>query len=195
MSRRLFFLTHSDVVIDPEVPVTDWGLSARGRARHEIAAGASEFKGVTAIYCSAERKAVEGAEILSRPLGISHSIVDALHENDRSATGYLPKDEFETVADQFFAHPDRSIRGWETAMAAQARIVDTVGMLSAQDRTLGDIAIVAHGGVGALLLAHVMGEEISRDFDQPGGGGGNFLTLSLPELKLLEGWRDITETP
>jgi hypothetical protein len=29
----VFFITHPDVVIDPSVPVSDWPLNERGRAR------------------------------------------------------------------------------------------------------------------------------------------------------------------
>ncbi len=45
----ILFITHAEVEIDPEVPVTEWRFSGPGRIRHE-----------------------------------------ALHENGRSATGYLP---------------------------------------------------------------------------------------------------------
>ncbi|CAN0582238.1 unnamed protein product, partial [Ectocarpus sp. 12 AP-2014] len=61
----------------------------------------------------------------------------------------------------------------------------------AQDTSHGDIAIVAHGGVGALFLCDRMGVAISRAQDQPANGGGNFLTVSLPDLHLVHGWRDI----
>jgi hypothetical protein len=30
MSRIVWIITHADVVIDPSVPVPDWGLNARG---------------------------------------------------------------------------------------------------------------------------------------------------------------------
>jgi hypothetical protein len=49
-----------------------------------------------------------------------------MHENDRSATGFLPPDEFETVANRLFAEPLVSIRGWERAIDAQLRIVREV---------------------------------------------------------------------
>ena len=67
------------------------------------------------IISSAEVKAVETAMPLAKALGCAHIIRDRMHENDRSATGFLPPDEFEAVADQFFAHPDMSTRGWGTA--------------------------------------------------------------------------------
>lgn len=31
-----------------------------------------------------------------------------MHENDRSATGFLPPPEFEAVANQFFANPHKA---------------------------------------------------------------------------------------
>lgn len=48
------------------------------------------------------------------PLGID----PLLGENDRSATGYLPHEEFEAAANAFFEQPDASFCGWETAVEA-----------------------------------------------------------------------------
>jgi len=55
----------------------------------------------------------------------------------------------------------------------------------------GDIAIVSHGGVGALLLCHMKGAPISRAHDQPGQGGGNVFSFDVPSRRLLSGWRRI----
>ncbi|MEP3639109.1 MAG: histidine phosphatase family protein [Paracoccaceae bacterium] len=188
--RKLFFITHAEVIIDPNVEVTTWGLSDRGCARHVAYANHPDLKNVACVVSSAEQKATDGAIITANALSVPHHILDALHENDRSATGYLPKDEFEQVADQFFAHPTQNIRGWERAIDAQTRVVaalkDAIGL--APD---GDVAIVAHGGVGALFLCWLLDEPISRDFDQPGAGGGNVLTATIPDWTLIEGWRDI----
>ncbi|MFZ5730653.1 MAG: histidine phosphatase family protein, partial [Pseudomonadota bacterium] len=91
-------------------------------------------------------------------------------ENDRSATGFVPPDPFERLADAFFAHPEESVRGWETAAAAQGRIVAaTMEILQAHPGP-GDVAIVAHGGVGTLLLCHLKGLPIARAHDQPHQG-------------------------
>ena len=71
-------------------------------------------------------KATQTAEILATSLGIDFKVRPAMHENDRSATGFLEPKEFEAAADQFFAHPTKSVRGWETAVRAQVRIVTEV---------------------------------------------------------------------
>jgi broad specificity phosphatase PhoE len=189
--RTILFITHAEVSIDPNILVPEWGLSARGMQRHHDFNTCGPIGSITSLYCSAERKAIDGATILATSTGLSLHIVPTLHENDRSATGFLPSAEFEATADLFFAHPDRSIRGWERAADAQARVVAAVRHIVSNDTTSGDIAIVAHGGVGALLLCHIRGVPISRTHDQPGRGGGHYFAFDLATWSLLHGWRDI----
>src|SRR5512140_773096 len=117
------YLTHPQVQIDPDVPVPQWSLSPVGRARTETIANAGWLARTTQIISSGERKAIETAEIIADRLGLMIEIREAMHENDRSATGFLNPAEFEDVANQFFAEPHLSVRGWERAIDAQARIV------------------------------------------------------------------------
>jgi broad specificity phosphatase PhoE len=185
------FITHPDVVIDPAVPVPDWPLSERGRARMAAALAAPWVAGVRAIYCSTEQKAIDGAAMLASHLGLSFVTHADLGENDRSATGYLPRAEFEATADLFFAHPTESIRGWERAVDAQARIVAAVGRIL-QAPPAGDVAIVAHGGVGALLLCALLGEPISRTRDQPPTASGGFrFAFEAATRRVVVGWERI----
>lgn len=194
--RQLFFITHPDVVIDPDIPVTDWPLNERGRRRMAAFCESGVLDKVTGLYASFERKSKDGAAFIARRAGLCIQDVKELGENDRSATGFLPPQEFEQVADAFFGNPDMSVRGWERAIDAQARIVRAVQTIVSADDTAGDLAIVAHGAVGALLLCARLGVDIDRKHDQPGRGGGNYLTFDLPGLRVTDGWRDIApETP
>ena len=186
-----FFLTHPDVVIDPLIPVPDWPLSPRGAARVRTALSRPWLAGVRAIQSSTERKAVDTALILSGGLGIEFGTIAALGENDRSSTGYLPREEFERVADAFFAEPEISIRGWERAIDAQRRIVAAVDAALAAARPPGDLAIVSHGAVGALLLCALEGLPISRGEDQPAGAGGNYYAFDTATRLLRHGWLPI----
>jgi broad specificity phosphatase PhoE len=189
-SRRIVFVTHAQVDIDPLRPVTDWPLSALGRARHEAFSADPALQDIGAIYCSAERKARDGAEIHAARLGLTPRIVSSLGENDRSATGYLPPTEFEAMANAFFANPDQQVRGWESARAAQARIVATVRTLSELAEGSGDILIVSHGAVGTLLRCACLGRPISRSEDQPASGGCYFV-IQLPGWTTDPEWRPI----
>ncbi|MFK7853132.1 MAG: histidine phosphatase family protein [Granulosicoccus sp.] len=192
--KKVIFITHANVQIDPAVPVPDWGLSVVGRERHKIFNSNKVISQVTAIYCSEEQKAIDGASILSEFLGIDFSKVHELHENDRSATGYLEPDEFQSVADRFFENPVESIRGWERAIDAQTRIVDCINRILDKDNSSGDIAVVAHGGVGALLLCQLAGSEITRKLDQPDNGGGNYFVFDSATLNLTQHWKPIDQS-
>ena len=151
--------------------------------------------GVRSVWCSAERKARDAASTLGEQLGLSVAELVGLGENDRSATGYLPAAEFESVADQFFAQPERSVRGWERAVDAQCRIVAAVDhVLAASAGCGGDVVIVSHGGVGTLLLCHLRGEAISRTHDQPRNNGGNYFAFDIATRRLRHGWRAIDES-
>lgn len=181
------YITHPQVRMDPDILVPRWGLSDIGRARAEAAATRPWVKTLGRIVSSDEVKAVETAEILARAAGLSVEIAEGTHENDRSATGFLPPPEFEKAADRFFGRPEESFRGWERAVDAQARIVAAVSrILDGHDPAL-PIAFVGHGGVGTLLKCHFERRPISREGDQP-GGGGHLYRFSLADRAVSCNW-------
>ena len=187
MARGLF-ITHPEVIIDPAKPVPDWSLSEVGRRRMAVFAASPEADGLSAVWSSQETKALESGTILADRLGLPLRTRADLHENDRSATGYLAGEAFLAARDAFFARPDEAFRGWETARAAQARISAAVEAILA-NHPGGDIAFVAHGAVGTLLLCQFLGQPISGDADQP--SPGHYWTFDLDSRRVLEGWRPI----
>jgi hypothetical protein len=66
----VFFITHPDVAIDPGVPVPDWPLNERGRARMHAITTCAWARGVGRIFASSERKARDAAQILADGLGL-----------------------------------------------------------------------------------------------------------------------------
>ncbi len=183
------YLTHPQVRIDPLIPVPDWGLSDIGRARTEVLARSGKLAGTVLIVSSAETKATETAAILGPALKAPVLMRERMHENDRSATGFLPPDAFEEAANWFFSHPSESFRGWERALDAQARIVaETDDALS--HAPYGDVLLVGHGGVGTLLLSALAGLPISRSHDQMPGGGCIF-TFDRASRIVQHRWQSI----
>lgn len=184
----LYFITHPEVVVDPETPIERWNLSPRGIERMRAFAASSIVSNVGAVWSSTETKAIEAAGILAGALGLGIQVSNNLGENDRRATGFLPPPEFEAVADSFFAAPETSIRGWERAVDAQARVRNVVSQIVAE-HVEGDLAIVAHGAVGTLLFCALSGVPISRSYDQP--FQGHFWQAALPALRPTDEWRPI----
>lgn len=182
----IFYLSHPEVEIDPAVPVPDWGLSETGRKRLLAVRDAGWLRSCRRIVSSAERKALETAELVAEVSGAPIEIRPAMHENDRSATGFLPPPEFERVADAFFARPERSVRGWERAIDAQARIkAELDAVLAAHDPAV-PLLLTGHGGVGTLLSCHLAGLAIDRAHDQP--QAGSVIAIDAKTRRPLFGW-------
>lgn len=189
MPVSIRYLTHPQVLIEPLKDVRRWSLSPVGNARvSALAARLDALPRTQRVISSDETKALETAAPLALALGVELEVCSRMHENDRSATGFLPPEEFEDVADQFFAEPSRSVRGWETAKDAQRRIVAEVEacLEGPQD---GDILFVGHGGVGTLLFCALSSIGIDRRFDQGPGGGGCWFQFDLKRRKPPQGWQ------
>lgn len=186
------YITHPQVKVDATVPVPQWGLSDLGMARTHKAAGAGWVRQLKRIVSSAEVKAIETSAILAEAAGVCYETVEIMHENDRSATGFLPPPEFEKAADWFFAHPDQSFQGWERAIDAQARIVGAVEAILADHDLTAPIAFVGHGGVGTLLKCHLEGRPIARSGDQA-PGGGNLFAFDLARRAVSCDWTPIED--
>jgi broad specificity phosphatase PhoE len=185
----VYLITHPDVGIDPAVPVPMWRLSPRGRARMQKLLDQPWVAHVRSVYCSEEQKAIDGAAILAQYLSVGYETVVGLGEVDRSSTGYLPREEHEAAAKALFAYPDRSVQGWETATAAQRRIVRAVDGILSTDQRDGDVAIVSHGAVGTFYLCHLTGTEISQADKPPGAGGGCYYCFAAASRSLVHGWK------
>ncbi|BDA86867.1 phosphoglycerate mutase [Aureimonas sp. SA4125] len=186
--QTAFFISHPEVVVDPVRPVPAWHLSDRGVQRMRVFAANPDLAAVGSVWSSGETKAVEAAGILAAHLGLGVSVCERLGENDRSATGFLPPAEFEAMADAFFAQPQVSVEGWERAIDAQDRIVAAVDAVLNRAPP-GDVAIVAHGGVGTLLLCRLQDLAISRSADQP--FQGHYFCFDRAARRVIHGWRPI----
>ena len=184
----VFFATHPEVAVDPATPVPRWHLTDKGIARMRGFAALQELGELSAVWASGETKAIEAAGILAARFGLPVGVHKGLHENDRSATGFLPPAEFEKVADAFFANPEKSVRGWERAIDAQARVAAAVEDVLTS-APAGNLAVVAHGGVGTLLLCRFLGIPISRELDQP--FQGHYWAFDRSSRQVLHCWLPI----
>lgn len=185
-----YYLTHPQVQIDPKIPIPDWPLSPLGRQRILYAVDKPWLATIRRIVSSEERKALETAGIIGYAIGVQVESRSLMGENDRSATGFLPPQQFEAAADEFFAHPARSWNGWETADDAQARIAEAVGEVLIEHDGNRPILFVGHGAVGTLLKCRIGDRPISRREDQP-PGGGNVFAFQLGARKLLCDWTPV----
>jgi broad specificity phosphatase PhoE len=187
---RIYYLSHPEVAIDPATAPPLWTLSDLGRARVRALSARGWPGGAVAVVSSPEVKAVETAALLGLPF-----VCDpGMGEVDRSATGYVPPERHEALADALFARPAVSAEGWERALDAQARV------LAAFHRALeaagdADLLLVGHGGVGTLLWCALTASPIRRSADQPGQGHVWALAAGTAPMRPLWPWTRFEALP
>jgi broad specificity phosphatase PhoE len=184
---HLTYVSHPRVRVDPHVPVTSWSLSDEGRRQAAAALEYAWLASARRIVTSPERKAIETAELFASRLGLPVAVRHGTGEIDRSATGFVPPERHEQLADECFARAGVSAGGWETAEHAQARIVRALADVLVDDDD--DVVVVGHGGVGTLLWCHLAGVPISRVHDQP--GQGHYWTFDRTTQTILHGWEPL----
>ncbi len=187
----LRYLSHPEVVMDPEVPVPRWGLRDDGRARVErfVADPPGWFDGLTTIVSSTETKATQAAGVLATAAGLETVFVPTAGEVDRSATGFVPSERHDALRDHLFDHPEVSADGWERAVDAQARIVGAIAPWwpPADPTDHVGILVVGHGAVGTFLWCHLTGHPIHLDHDQT--SLGNLWCVDLADPGNDHAWR------
>ena len=185
------YVTHPQVRIDPAVPVPDWGLSGEGRAR---AAGRRDPTLGTGPDADRHERGAQGPRDRRDP---RRGRWASSPRSGRTSTRTTAAPPVTCRAPSSRPRPTRSSRGparacagWETARAAQARILRAVTAALAGHDPAHPVAIIGHGAVGTLLWLALRGEPIARAADQPAGGGSRF-AFPIPEGPPLSGWTSI----
>jgi broad specificity phosphatase PhoE len=182
--RKLLLIRHSQPQITPDLPARQWRLSDAGRLRCQpLAARLSAYDPV-AFIASAEPKAQETAQIVAAALGRPCAVAEGLHEHDRSNVPWRANTaEWEAMVAAFFERPGELVLGRETAAQARERFDRAIDGVLAR-HPAGNLAVVAHGTVISLFVAHHVGVAplpLWRRLGMPA-----YLVLSLPDLSLIE---------
>jgi broad specificity phosphatase PhoE len=183
--QKLIFIRHSAVARDPAISSHEWGLSELGRSRASLLIPHIAAHNPTHFYTSTERKAQETGQIIVEGLGMPWQTAVGLQEHNREGTPYFPSQaDFETAVMRLFAQPGELVFGQETADQARTRFSQAIHTLLAQHPPTDTLAIVSHGTVLTLFLAHHNPHldpiPFWRNLKQP-----VFVVVTLPQMRLL----------
>lgn len=181
----LRYVSHGDVVKDPTIPVPNWSLNDAGAAAATALVAEEWAPSVARVISSGETKAVEMATPFCAAHGIELEIRPATGEIDRSATGFVPHERHEELADRLFEAPEASADGWERAVDARDRLLHALDDVLAPGGP--DVVVVGHGGVGTILWCTLTARPIARSEDQ--NGPGNVWAFDLDTRQGVHPWR------
>ncbi len=163
-ATRLYLIRHGQVVGHDEYRYnghSDVDITATGYEQMERVSGVLPQARIKAVYSSDLQRAVKGARIIGKRLGITPLMVHALRELHLGRWEGLTREEgaglFPEEANVSFKDlTHRSFKGGESLKDLKARVMPALNALLAGNAG-SCIAIVAHGGVNRVILADAMG--------------------------------------
>jgi broad specificity phosphatase PhoE len=179
--RKLILIKHASPQVQADLPPERWPLSEEGKARCALLAEEVAVYSPAVVVSSDEMKAEETARIVAERLGVPHHTAADLHEHDRSNVPQLRSAEFISLMELLFRRPRELVLGKETAVAALSRFESALDEVL-MDHPEGNVAVVSHGTVIALLLEKLgkrRGFDVWRAMKLP-----SFAVLSLPQMAL-----------
>jgi len=175
---QLVLLRHADVDVDLSVPAPLWQLSDLGRADVRRLARAPFWRRLERIFTSPEPKALETAQIIAGPNGLTVTAVEDLREVTRPTLHWFDASTYpggyRGAVHDHLARPDHSTHGWETPRAAQDRITACFERLHALDSL--PFAISGHGQSLSLLTAALTGLDPAAIWD----------TITVPDYAVVD---------
>jgi broad specificity phosphatase PhoE len=149
---RVYLITHAHTEQIPGVAADAWRLSTRGNEQAAALAAAPFWTHVDRVVVSAEPKTwwtiAEIVEMRQLPVWVD-SRFDELRR-----TEWI--EDYAGQVAEVFAHPTRSVAGWEAADAALKRLEK--GIADLQHRFAREtLALVGHGLTFSLLRAKLLG--------------------------------------
>ena len=158
--RQLILVKHAAPEVVPGAPPEQWRLSEKGRAACAPLAASLSPYGPGVIVSSEDPKAAETAERVAQQLSVPWETAAGLHEHDRSNVPHMRSAEFISTMELVFRRPQQLVLGRETASGALKRFQNALDdVLERLPAETGNVAVVSHGTVIALLLAHHGGQN------------------------------------
>lgn len=188
---NLILIRHSITKQQPDVDSHLWQLTAEGRSRCQNLAEQLQPYNIDRIFTSEEAKTILTGQLVANVLKIPCESASDLQEQSRSTAPYFADVQvFRAKIRAAMAEPDKLLFGEESFTDALQRFTQQIDSLLKQypDDTL---AIVTHGTVLALYLAHLSGQNayvLWESLSMP-----TYVVISLPHKtveKIVTGFAD-----
>ncbi|MFZ6027155.1 MAG: histidine phosphatase family protein [Chloroflexota bacterium] len=184
----LILIKHSLPVVDANKPAAQWVLSEAGRQRCGPLAQRVAVYTPHRVISSREPKASETGRLVAEQLNVPWGTAGNLHEHERPQPGLLSQPDFHRQIAEFFRRPDELVFGAETARQAQRRFCRALDGLLAEHQEQ-NLAVVAHGTVISLCVAHATGAGAFPLWQKL--GLPSLVALSLPDFRLEKVIEDV----
>ncbi|MBI4100295.1 histidine phosphatase family protein [Candidatus Microgenomates bacterium] len=167
---NIVFIRHSKSLINPDIPITTWGLSEEGVSLAKKLNNLKKIKELDVIYASLQPKALETAILATKNSGIPIKIDNRLTETTSFTNKFVNLEQLEKNTKEYFSNENSRINNGETGKEALARFNKAINDIFITEKDKKDIGIVSHGNIlASFAVQYTKGDafELVENMKQP----------------------------
>lgn len=165
VTQRLFIARHAETqTVTGDGRLQSAGmvpLTQRGRRQADQLGQAFAAAGLRRVHASTQQRAIETADRLGGPRAevVTHP---ELQEISLGLAEGAPAREAFAAAPGYLTDPNVALRGGETPREVLARVGPAIDGILREEAAESVVAVVGHGCVNRMLLAHLLGLDLRR---------------------------------
>jgi len=183
---KLIYITHPSVELDKNKLPHEWGLSEKGFEQAKILIEKPFWQEADVIYSSIEPKAIQVARLASEKYRCPWFQEKDLGEADRTATPFLPLEEYMLAVQEAYLNPDTNIKGWESHHQMMKRNATVLKKIKNNYKNK-TIVIIGHGGAGTTIKCYIKG--IEPQFSEDPKQTGCIFIADLDANTIIQDWQ------
>lgn len=156
---NLVLIRHSKSLVNPNIPITTWGLSDEGIGLAKKLSEFHQIKTLDVIYSSLQTKALETAILATKNTGISIKTDNGLTESTSFTNKFVSLEELQQNTKQYYSDDTLSINHGETFKGALNRFIACIVDITKEEAGKKSVGIVSHGNILAIFCAQYMQKD------------------------------------
>lgn len=157
---NLVLIRHSKSLVNPNIPITTWGLSTEGVALAEKLNGISQIKSVDVLYSSLQTKALETAILATKNTGIPIKTDNRLTEATSFTNKFIRSEVLEQNTRNYYSDKRLGFNKGESFEQSAVRFNLAIEDIAKQEVDQKNIGIVSHGNILTAFVSQFIDNDV-----------------------------------
>lgn len=156
---NLVFIRHSKSLVNPNIPITTWGLSEEGILLAKKLGGIVQIRELDVIYSSLQTKALETAILVTKNAGIPIKTDNRLTESTSFTNRFVSLEGLQQNTKKYYSDKNLSINNGETLEESLKRFMEALDDIIKTETDKNNIGIVSHGNILAAFSSQYIHQD------------------------------------
>lgn len=157
---NIVLIRHSKSLVNPNIPITTWGLSLEGVALAEKLSGIPQIRLLDVVYSSLQPKALETAVLATKNRGVPIKTDDRLTESTSFTNKFLSLELLEQNTKIYYSDKRLGFNNGENFEESVARFNLAIKDITKEESNRKNVGIVSHGNILTAFASQFVEKDI-----------------------------------